>query len=51
MQTGLGIKKHTLDNEASDVFKQYIHTSKKSSLSWCHQATIDATKRMAAEMT
>jgi hypothetical protein len=22
---GLGIKKHTLDNEASDAFKQYIH--------------------------
>ncbi len=23
-RAGLGIKKHTLDNEASDVFKQYI---------------------------
>ena len=22
--TGLGIKKHTLENEASDAFKQYI---------------------------
>ncbi len=22
---GLGVRKHTLDNEASDAFKQYIH--------------------------
>jgi hypothetical protein len=41
---GLGIKKHILDNEASDTFKQYIRQQQIQS-SWSHRAATDATRQ------
>ena len=43
---GLGIKKHTLDNEAW-MHSSNTSASNKYSLNWYHWAIIDATKRSA----
>jgi hypothetical protein len=43
---GLGLKKHTLDNEASEAFKQCIGEH-RCNINWSPRATTNATRKSA----